>query len=107
VPADDLRRFRDDSDYSSWMRLRTLGVVLLVGRVVLRLLLAYAPLPEVVTWDASTGVTPGRGAANALLAGREYRVSACRIWFNRRLSESTSVAVHGEYFDRSYSTSSP
>jgi hypothetical protein len=30
-----------------------------VGRAVLRLLLACAPLPEAVTWDASTGA---RGA---------------------------------------------
>jgi hypothetical protein len=73
----------------------------------LRLLLAYAPLPKAVTWNASTSVTPARGAADALLAGREYHVSAYRIWFNRRLSESTSVAVHGEYFDRSNSASSP
>jgi hypothetical protein len=51
---------------------------------VLRLLLACAPLPDVVTWDASTGVTPGRGAVDALLAGRaKYHVSICRIWFNR------------------------
>jgi hypothetical protein len=78
-----------------------------VGRVVLRLLLACTPLPDAVMWDASTGVTPGRGAADVLLANQEYRVSACRIWFNRRLSESTSVAVHGEYFDRSNSASSP
>jgi hypothetical protein len=78
-----------------------------MGRAVLRLLLACAPLPEAVMWDASTGVTPARGAADALLAGREYRFSACRIWFHRRLSEFTSVAVHGEYFDRSNSASSP
>jgi hypothetical protein len=48
------------------MRLRTLGVALPGGWAVLRLLLAYAPLPEAVTWDASTGVTPGRGVANAI-----------------------------------------
>jgi hypothetical protein len=70
-----------------------------VGRAVLRLLLACAPLPNAVTWDASTGMTPGRGATDAFLTGQEYHISACRIWFNRRLSESTSVAVHGEYFD--------
>jgi hypothetical protein len=90
------------------MRLRTLGVILPVGRVVLRLLLACAPLPDAVTWDASTGMTPGRGTADALLAGQaKYRVSACRIWFNRRFLESTSIAVHGEYFDQSNSASSP
>jgi hypothetical protein len=83
VSADDLRRFRDDFGCSSWMRLHTLGVALPMGRAVLRLLLACTPLPEAVTWDASTGVTPARGTADALLAGREYRVSACRIWFNR------------------------
>jgi hypothetical protein len=79
VPADDLRHFCDDSGSSSWMRLRTLGVALPVGRAVLRLLLACAPLPDAVTCDASIGVTPGRGATDALLANREYRVSACRI----------------------------
>jgi hypothetical protein len=107
APVDDICYFRDDSGCSSWMRLRTLGVALLVGRAVLRLLLACAPLPDAVTWDASIGVALGRGAVDALLAGREYRVSACRIWFNRRLSGSTSVAIHGEYFDRSNSASSP
>jgi hypothetical protein len=61
------------------MRLRTLGVALPVGRAVLRLLLACAPLLDAVTCDASIGVTPGHGAADVLLAGREYRVSACRI----------------------------
>jgi hypothetical protein len=90
------------------MRLRTLGVALPVGQAMLRLLLACTPLPDAVTWNASTGVTPGHGAADALLASRaRYRVSICKIWFNRRLSESMSFAVHGEYFDRSNSTSSP
>jgi hypothetical protein len=89
------------------MLFHTLGVALPVGWVVLRLLLACAPLPDAITWDAFISVTPGHGAADALLVGREYRVSACRIWFNRRLSESTSVAVQGEYFDRNNSASSP
>jgi hypothetical protein len=65
------------------MRLRTLGVALPVGRAVLRLLLACAPLLDVVTWDASSGVIPGCGAADALLASRaRYHVSVCKIWFN-------------------------
>ena len=89
------------------MQLRTLGVALLVGQAVLLLLLAYALLPNVVTGDASIGVTPGCGAVDAFLASREYHISAYRIWFNRRLSESTLVAVQGEYFDRSNSTSFP
>ena len=67
--ADDLRRFRVVSDCSSWMQLRTLGAVLPLGRVVLHMLLACAPLPDVVIWDAATGVTPGRGVGNATLAG--------------------------------------
>jgi hypothetical protein len=66
TPADDLRCFYEDSGCSSGMRLRTLGVVLLEGRAVLWLLLACAPLPEAVTWDASTGVTPGHGTADML-----------------------------------------
>ena len=82
MPADDLRRFLDDSGYSSWMRLRILGAILPVGQAVLRLLLAYAPLPNAVTEDASTGVIPGRDAADVFLASQEYHVSACNIWFN-------------------------
>jgi hypothetical protein len=50
-----------------------------MGRAVLRLLLACALLLDAVMYDASIGVTPGCGVGDALLAGREYRVSACRI----------------------------
>ena len=89
------------------MQLRTLGAVPPVGRAVLRLLLACAPLLDAIMVDASIGVTPGCNAADAFLVGQEYRVNSCSIWFNRRLSKSMSVAVHGEYFDRSNSASSP
>jgi hypothetical protein len=72
------------------------------------LLLACAPLPEAVMWDASTGVTLGCSATNAPQAGQaRYRINIRRIWFNRQLSKSTSVVVYGEYFDRSNSASSP
>ena len=89
------------------MRLHTLGAALLVGRVVLRLLLACVPILDVVRGDASTSVILGRSATNAFLVGQEFRVSACSIWFNGQLSKSMSVSIHGEYFDRSNSTSSP
>ena len=81
MPVDDLRRFRDDSGCSSWMRLHTLGAALPMGRAVLRLLLACAPLSHAVMGDASTGITPSRGAADALLAGRENHISACSSCF--------------------------
>ena len=105
--ANDLHRFYDDSSCSSWMWLRTLGAALLVGRVVLRLFLACVPLPDVVTGDASTSITPSRDAADALLAGWENHVSACSSWFSLRLSESTLVAIQGEYFNWSNSISFP
>ena len=97
--ANDLRHFHDDSGCSSWMRLHTLGARLLVSQVVPQLLLACAPFPDVVTGDALIGITLGRTAADALLAGQENRVSACNSWFSQRLSKSMSVTVQGEYFD--------
>ena len=70
-----------------------------MGRAVLRLLLACALLFDVVTGDASTGVIPGCSVVDAFPASREYYVNSYNIWFNCLLLESTSVVVHGEYFD--------
>ena len=71
APTDDLCHFRVVSGCSSWMRLCTLRAALPLGRELLQMLLACAPLPDAVTCDAATGVTPGRGAGDATLAGRE------------------------------------
>ena len=70
-----------------------------MGWAVLQLLLTYAPLFDALTRDVSTSVLVGRSAVGALLASWENRVSACSSWFSLQFSESTSVAVQGEYFD--------
>ena len=88
-------------------RLRTLEVTWPIGCVVLLLLLAGAPLPDGVAGNTPKGGTPSWGATIGIAGGHtRFWVSVWRIWFNLQFSDTTFVALHGEYFGRSIFASS-
>jgi hypothetical protein len=65
--VDDHHCFQVDSGRSGATQLRTLGFVQPDGRAMLRLLLACAPLPNVVINDASIGGTAMRSSGTAVV----------------------------------------
>ena len=69
MPVDEHRFFGAGSIASIVTRLRTFGVAQLTRRVVLLLLLAWAPLPNAVVGDTPGGGTPLQEAIVGVAGG--------------------------------------